>query len=155
MDTIQKYDDELRSDFGNIMQEPFENRPVPAVVLASGVHNRLLRLWRPWMTRGYRDPKYAPATKVCVDSARSIVHATRFHGPAVKRQWFLLRRKLPCLTSSTCNNLRHADGIAAAMVIYIHMLHLYDSQYTRLSLKLTTFSVLTSVKRIRSNSMAS
>ncbi|KAA1472180.1 hypothetical protein DENSPDRAFT_930103 [Dentipellis sp. KUC8613] len=42
-------------------------------LLSSGTHNRLLRLHRPFMSRGYTNPKFSHSTRACIASARAIL----------------------------------------------------------------------------------
>lgn len=47
------------------------------VVIFEFVHHRLLKLHRLYMSRGYRNPKYAYSTRTCVESARVIISVRR------------------------------------------------------------------------------
>lgn len=54
---------------------------------------RLLRLHRPYLSRGYRDRKYAPSKERCVNSARSILvllKTAEKASPILLGQWLTL-----------------------------------------------------------------
>jgi len=108
-DRVIEYDALLRKSFGALLVTDFTDCPLAMCIVASGVHNRILRLHRPWMTRGYRDARYEQATRTCVESARIIVDASRHYGMVIRRQWFLLYH-----------------NFGATMVLFIHMLHLIE-----------------------------
>ena len=54
------------------------------------LHNRLLRLHRAYMTRGYTDPTYAYSTRTCHDSAYQLLELVSQSRAVLCKWWVVL-----------------------------------------------------------------
>nr|XP_031863734.1 uncharacterized protein CI109_000986 [Kwoniella shandongensis]KAA5530806.1 hypothetical protein CI109_000986 [Kwoniella shandongensis] len=54
------------------------------------LHNRVMRLHRAYMVRGYDDPRYAYSTKVCLESAYALLDLVRQSPQTLCRWWVVL-----------------------------------------------------------------
>lgn len=55
----------------------FISSTVKRCVVTSGIHTRLASFHRPYMLRGYKDPRYSTSTSVCVSSAKTVLIAQK------------------------------------------------------------------------------
>lgn len=54
------------------------------------LHNRIMRLHRAYMVRGYEDPKYEYSTRVCLESAYALLDLVRQSPQTLCRWWVVL-----------------------------------------------------------------
>lgn len=54
------------------------------------LHNRIMRLHRAYMVRGYDDPKYEYSTRVCLESAYALLDLVRQSPQTLCRWWVVL-----------------------------------------------------------------
>lgn len=54
------------------------------------LHNRIMRLHRVYMVRGYDDPKYEYSTRVCLESAYALLDLVRQSPQTLCRWWVVL-----------------------------------------------------------------
>lgn len=67
-------------------------------MLHFGIHTRLSRLHRPFLTRGYKDPKYAYSRMICLRSARCVIELEKsmrlsgndMHSQSTSRLWIVI-----------------------------------------------------------------
>lgn len=78
-------------DAANSLDDPSRPNLLKESLLLSMIgENRLLRLHRPYLTRGFREAKYAPSKDRCVQSARQILRLLQTAGqrcPDLLRFW--------------------------------------------------------------------
>ncbi|KAM0751752.1 hypothetical protein T439DRAFT_324943 [Meredithblackwellia eburnea MCA 4105] len=94
---LVKLMDSLPSYFTNVAERPDDplrpNLIKESIFLQMMGENRLLRLHRPYLSRGYRDAKYAASKDRCVHSARSILSYIKIAGaraPEMLKNWLVL-----------------------------------------------------------------
>ena len=54
------------------------------------LHNRLMRLHRPYMQKGYDDPNYAYSTRTCIESAYALLDLAKQSPQVLCRWWVVL-----------------------------------------------------------------
>ncbi|WVQ80975.1 hypothetical protein IAT38_003082 [Cryptococcus sp. DSM 104549] len=90
--------DSLPAPFRPDLPQPFElsfagsKRYLVEQRIFMGVtlHNRLMRLHRAYMVRGYDDPRYEYSTRVCLDSAYALLELVRQCPQTLCRWWVVL-----------------------------------------------------------------
>jgi hypothetical protein len=104
------YDDlpiALRPDVAHISNATFSSSPTQPksrlferLFMGLTLHNRLMRLHRPYLARGYVDSRYAYSTEQCLSAARSYIalirHAREVAFPGL-RWWVVLQQ---CFTAA-------------------------------------------------------
>lgn len=56
--------------------------------ILEGIHNRILRLHRPFLTRGYRNEKFRYSTKACLKSAEKVISSSHKIVDMIRRIWY-------------------------------------------------------------------
>ncbi|KAK8869441.1 hypothetical protein IAR55_000005 [Kwoniella newhampshirensis] len=89
-DQVMEYDRALRAILHAIPPLAARNTQSGWMMhhLFSSIHNRLLRVHRPFMVKGYEDSRWAFSARMSVESAKAIISAQQLMMPFVKR-WIL------------------------------------------------------------------
>lgn len=91
-------------------------------MLHFGFHTRLSRLHRPFMTRGYKDPKYAYSRMICLRSARIVLELERsmreskngMHQQTTSRLWIIVHHVFMATVTLVMDYCCHRDDPRAA-----------------------------------------
>lgn len=83
--------------------------------LESALHNRILRLHRPFMVKGYQQTEFNYSTSTCLESAERILQAHQgLGGSSHGRTWFIISHALgACLCLCVDTFIRQSRGQAA------------------------------------------
>ena len=92
----------------NLLDDPTKpNLLKESILLSLIAENRLLRLHRPYLTRGFRETKYAPSKDRCVQSARQILRLLDAAGercPELLRFWVVCFYGFAAVSIGVCSS---------------------------------------------------
>lgn len=91
-------------------------------LLHFGFHTRLSRLHRPFMTRGYKDPKYAYSRMICLRSARVVIELEKtmrdmgnvMHQQTTSRLWIIIHHFFMATVTLVMDYCCHRDDPRAS-----------------------------------------